>query len=147
MATATAERATTRNTIQRALVLEAVQSLHNHPTSADVFSLTFLPEEMSEALDVPLENMREARVAWHADLIAPAPSKLACFPFAQHLLSDSPGSASSYASEEELAEAARAVDFDALASFSIGSMRTGFVVSSLVTLGVVAALVVALVLK
>ena len=27
----------TRNTIQRALVLEAVQSLHNHPTSADVY--------------------------------------------------------------------------------------------------------------
>ncbi|MFQ9181080.1 MAG: Fur family transcriptional regulator [Eggerthella lenta] len=37
MATEKAERATTRNTIQRALVLEAVQSLHNHPTSADVY--------------------------------------------------------------------------------------------------------------
>ena len=36
MATEKAERATTRNTIQRALVLEAVQSLHNHPTSAEV---------------------------------------------------------------------------------------------------------------
>lgn len=39
MATETAERATTRNTIQRALVLEAVQSLHNHPTSADVYEV------------------------------------------------------------------------------------------------------------
>lgn len=28
---------TTRNTIQKALVLEAVQSLHDHPTSADVY--------------------------------------------------------------------------------------------------------------
>ena len=37
MATEKAERATTRNTIQRALVLEAVQSLNNHPTSADVY--------------------------------------------------------------------------------------------------------------
>ena len=27
----------TRNTIQRTLVLEAVRSLHNHPTSADVY--------------------------------------------------------------------------------------------------------------
>ncbi|WP_218971881.1 Fur family transcriptional regulator [Raoultibacter phocaeensis] len=27
----------TRNTIQRALVLEAVQALHEHPTSADVY--------------------------------------------------------------------------------------------------------------
>ena len=39
MATEKAERATTRNTIQRALVLEAVQSLHNHPTSADVYEV------------------------------------------------------------------------------------------------------------
>ena len=39
MATATKKGASTapsRNTIQRALVLEAVRSLHNHPTSADV---------------------------------------------------------------------------------------------------------------
>ncbi|MEG0015917.1 MAG: transcriptional repressor [Gordonibacter sp.] len=31
--------ASTRNTIQRALVLEAVRSLHNHPTSADVYDV------------------------------------------------------------------------------------------------------------
>lgn len=31
--------APTRNTIQRALVLEAVRSLHNHPTSADVYDI------------------------------------------------------------------------------------------------------------
>ena len=40
MATATKKGASTapsRNTIQRALVLEAVRSLHNHPTSADVY--------------------------------------------------------------------------------------------------------------
>ncbi len=29
----------TRNTIQRALVLEAVRSLHSHPTSADVYEV------------------------------------------------------------------------------------------------------------
>ena len=32
-----ARGAATRNTRQRALVLEAVRSLHNHPTSADVY--------------------------------------------------------------------------------------------------------------
>lgn len=40
MATATKKGASTapsRNTIQRALVLEAVRSLHNHPTSVDVY--------------------------------------------------------------------------------------------------------------
>ena len=41
MATATDnhDRAATRNTIQRALVLEAVRSLHNHPTSSDVYEV------------------------------------------------------------------------------------------------------------
>lgn len=42
MATATkkgAPSAPSRNTIQRALVLEAVRSLHNHPTSADVYEV------------------------------------------------------------------------------------------------------------
>ena len=41
MATATKKGASTapsRNTIQRALVLEAVRSLHNHPTSAHVYA-------------------------------------------------------------------------------------------------------------
>lgn len=36
MATAREDRAS-RNTVQRTLVLEAVRSLHNHPTSADVY--------------------------------------------------------------------------------------------------------------
>ncbi|MEG2982634.1 MAG: transcriptional repressor [Raoultibacter sp.] len=31
--------ATTRNTVQRTLVLQAVQSLHDHPTSADVYEV------------------------------------------------------------------------------------------------------------
>lgn len=38
MAQATEDQ-TTRNTIQRSLVLEAVRSLHNHPTSADVYEV------------------------------------------------------------------------------------------------------------
>lgn len=33
----TPEHATTRNTIQRALVLEAVRSMSGHPTSADIY--------------------------------------------------------------------------------------------------------------
>lgn len=33
------EKRGSRNTIQRTLVLEAVRSLHNHPTSADVYDV------------------------------------------------------------------------------------------------------------
>lgn len=37
LATTDREARASRNTVQRALVLEAVRSLHNHPTSADVY--------------------------------------------------------------------------------------------------------------
>ena len=37
MKAANPEAKASRNTVQRALVLEAVRSLRNHPTSADVY--------------------------------------------------------------------------------------------------------------
>ncbi|MEG1435570.1 MAG: hypothetical protein RSD45_08440 [Gordonibacter sp.] len=115
--------------------------------NSDVFSLTFLPEEMGAALDVPLENLRLEQATWCTDMLAPKPSKLACFPFAQHLLSDSPGFASGHSTEEELREAARSVDFGALKTFSIGSVRKSMLASMAITVGMLAILVVALILK
>lgn len=113
----------------------------------DVFSLTFLPEEMMQALDVPLGNLVVSSAGWHDDLVASEPSRLACFPFAQHLLSDSPGRASRHTSERELSKAARAVDFDELRPFSVGSVRAGVVAGTVATLGIIAALAIALVRK
>ena len=115
--------------------------------NSDVFSLTFFPEEMGQALDVPLENLRLECATWFADMLAPLPAKLACFPFAQHFLSDSPGFASGHATEEELGRAARSVDFGALKTFSIGSVRKSMVASMVVTTSVIAILIVALILK
>ena len=75
------------------------------------------------------------------------PAKLACFPYAQHLLSDSPGNASGYASARELEEAVSAVDFEAIPKYSTGSIRKGMLVGTMASLAVIASLVVALVLK
>lgn len=107
---------------------------------AGTFSLTFPPEEMAEALDVPLDNLRMDGNSWYADLRAARPSRLACFPYAQHLLSDSPGHASGFASEHELAEAVRAVDFGSMGRFSVGSVRTGMAVGTAATAVAMAAL-------
>ena len=111
---------------------------------ADVFSLTFLPKEMERALEIPLENLDMACSTWHADILAPRPARLACFPFAQHVLSDSPGRSSGYASERELARAARAVDFDSLRAFSVAPVRAGMAAGAVLTVGAVAALAWAL---
>lgn len=79
---------------------------------ADLFSLTFPPDEMSHALDVPVGSLDVERLDWLSDIVEAHPVKLACFPFAQHTLSDSPGNASGYRSCAELACAVDEIDFE-----------------------------------
>lgn len=76
----------------------------------DLFSLTFFPEEMKQALYVPLENLRNVKVSDNADIDGVL--DMACsFPFAQHMLSDSPGQRTHYGSAEKLRAAVEKVDF------------------------------------
>lgn len=111
---------------------------------ADTFSLTFLPHDMARALDVPTENLRIDRLTWFSPLIEPHPARIACFPFAQHTLSDSPGAASNYASPAELAAAASATDFAALPIFQAPTARSLLAASSAATGGLAAALIASL---
>lgn len=81
-------------------------------TDGDLFSLTFYPEEMKQALEVPLKDVRlaEARTATTGRFGAKL-ERAACFPFAQHMLSDAPGQQTYYGSETALRRAVEAVDF------------------------------------
>ena len=117
------------------------------PEDPAVFSLTFRPEEMTEALDVPTSALEHASTSWHDEMLEEAPARVVCFPFAQHLLCDSPGSASETGSVEELRLKAEGVDFDKVASFSMASTRKAVVASALASLALIAGLVVALALK
>ncbi|NHM13330.1 hypothetical protein [Xiamenia xianingshaonis] len=106
---------------------------------ADTFSLTFFPEEMGSALDVPLEGFEPKGISWYSHMLAPAPAKLACFPYAQHLLSDSPGAASGHASAADLVRAAEAADFDAMKTFEAGSAKKLMAVSAVAAFSIAAA--------
>ena len=78
----------------------------------DLFSLTFMPEEMKQALEVPLSDVALADVATsRAGKFGAVLEKAACFPFAQHMLSDSPGQMTHYGNEEALRKAVDSVDF------------------------------------
>ena len=68
----------------------------------DLFSLTFFPEEMKQALDIPL-----ADVAHYGVVL----DRVVSFLFAQHMLSDAPGQHTHYGSEAALRKAAEAVNF------------------------------------
>ena len=78
----------------------------------DLFSLTFFPEEMAAALDVPLKDVAHYGVSSsRTGRFGAVLDRVVSFPFAQHMLSDSPGQQTSYGSEEALRAAVMGVDF------------------------------------
>ena len=77
----------------------------------DLFSLTFFPEEMKQALDIPLAGVRVADALCGTGSIGAELDLALTFPFAQHMLSDSPGQQTHYGSEAKLRTAVESVDF------------------------------------
>lgn len=80
-------------------------------TNGDLFSLTFLPQEMSTAWEIPLADVEVTELSYFPEVFGGELAQVACFPFAQHMLSDSPGNSTFYGSKEALKKAAEAVDF------------------------------------
>ena len=78
----------------------------------DLFSLTFFPEEMKQALDIPLKDVAHYKVASaRTGRFGAVLDKVISFPFAQHMLSDAPGQQTHYGSEQALREAVEKVNF------------------------------------
>ena len=78
----------------------------------DLFSLTFYPEEMKRALDVPLKDVSHFYVCSETvGKFGAVLDKAVSFPYAQHMLSDSPGTHTHYGSEKALREAVEEVNF------------------------------------
>lgn len=109
---------------------------------ADIFSLTFNPEEVASALIVPADKFQLEENSWYPGLFKDTPSTLVCFPYAQHFVSDSPGASSAIQDEKELVAAAKKIDFDTTPTFSAKSfycaMAINFVISLVITLGLIA---------
>ena len=78
----------------------------------DLFSLTFMPEEMKQALEIPMEDVKFASVASAtAGKFGAILERVVSFPYAQHMLSDSPGTKTHYGNEVELRKASESVKF------------------------------------
>ena len=114
------------------------------PGEPGTFALTFQPSEMTEALEIPVEDVEIEKMTWFDDILADGPSCAVCFPYAQHLICDSPGSTSSYASADDLERAARDIDFEAIPTFSTSSVRTGMMAGTAIAIGALAVLGAAL---
>jgi hypothetical protein len=55
------------------------------------FAVIFDPAEVERALDIPPEDITITRNTLFPGLAEPEPSRVLCFPFAQHYIADSPG--------------------------------------------------------
>lgn len=70
--------------------------------SGGLFSLTFMPEEMLAAWEIPLDDVRVDEISWYPEALGGKLAQAFCFPFAQHMLSDSPGTSTFYGSKAAL---------------------------------------------
>ena len=84
----------------------------------DLFSLTFFPEEMKQALEIPMKDVKaySAATATTGKFGAKL-DRVVTFPFAQHMLSDSPGNQTYYGNETELRKAVESVVFNKIKKF------------------------------
>lgn len=115
--------------------------------NSEVFSLTFNPLEVERALQIDHENFELEANTWFPGLLAEKPAQLACFPYAQHFLSDSPGHASLHQSLADLETAFQQTDFDTIPSYSTKSMKKNFVRGAAIPWLLIAILGILLIIK
>ncbi len=113
----------------------------------EVFSLKFNPEEVATAWDIPLKDFKLEENSWYQGMTKKEPTKLVCFPYAQHYLSDSPGFTSQIKNRKELETAIKEVDFSKLKTFSTASFSKMFIVNAILSFVITLVLIILLILK
>lgn len=114
---------------------------------ASIFSLKFELGEVNDGLEIPLKSTNIQVNTWYPGLFESQPSKVVCFPYAQHFLSDSPGASSRLMSKEDLVDSIKNVDFTNIKTFSTKAFKTMFLISGLVSFLITLTLLVLLIAK
>jgi hypothetical protein len=112
-----------------------------------IFSLKFDPNEVKEALEIPLSSLDLKVNNWYKDLYKETPAKLVCFPYAQHFISDSPGFSSNIKNKEELIKAVESTDFSKIQVIDTKIFKYMFLVGSITSFIVTMTLLILLILK
>lgn len=98
-----------------------------------LFSLTFNPKEFKQALRIPRTALEIVENTWFKGLLKDKPSEIACFPYAQHFISDSPGHASEIENEAALKASFESIDFNMIDVFSTSGFRKRFIIGGVVS--------------
>jgi hypothetical protein len=70
----------------------------------DPFAVIFDPAEVEEALDIPLSDVEVRSTSLFSEIAEPELYQVACFPYAQHYMADSPGCRTYVKTSEDLVE-------------------------------------------
>lgn len=119
----------------------------NISKDGDIFSLKFNPEEVKQALNIPIESLNMKANSWFPGLFENKPSQLVCFPYAQHFLSDSPGYSSRLKNKDDLLSATKNVDFNKINVFSTKSIKYMFIIGSIISFMITLILIILLIIK
>lgn len=93
-------------------------------SSTDVFSLKFEPCEVEKALQIKPSELQELENTWYPEIFDKQPSKIVCFPYAQHFLSDTPGHTSkNIQNREQLESFVKSIEIEKIKTFSVKSLR------------------------
>jgi hypothetical protein len=110
------------------------------------FSLTFEQNEFKQGLKMPKEAFDLKVNNWYPGLFEEEPYQLLCFPYAQHLLSDSPGHSTGIPSVQGLEKAVEATDFSQIKVFSTEPFKKSILRNGMVSTAINTALLILLVL-
>lgn len=112
----------------------------------NIFSLKFDPKEFEKALYIDKKDLHIEMNTWFKGLFKEEPEVALCFPYAQHYLSDSPGSHSMIQSKKELEEEIKKVNFKKIDVFSAQSfskmIKTGLMISAVINVTLALLLIV-----
>ena len=114
---------------------------------SSVFSLKFDPKEFEQALLIDNSDLDIQLNSWFPGLFEDEPSVVACFPYAQHFLSDSPGFHSQLKNEDELNKEVAKIDFSKIKVFSTKSFKKFLLIGALGSLLVNISLILLLLFK
>ncbi len=91
--------------------------------SPAAFAMKFDPKEVEKACKVDVSKIHFIENTWYPGLFKNEVEEALYFPFAQHYLSDSPGSYSEHDNVAEMIEEYRNLDLDNIPPYSVESLR------------------------
>lgn len=110
------------------------------------FGLTFKPDEVSQALRLPLKAVTVEENNWHSGLFATKPTQVVCFPYAQHFVTDSYPQAIQIENKSALAKAVKELgDLRGLKGFSATLLKRQLLIGWIISTTISAAILVFLI--